>query len=78
MRTYAFALVMACLCSSLAQAELSFRMDEPRGDRQALASVPVPCLRDERDRRVVVTWWIENKTTGERRASGSSKVRVKC
>lgn len=70
--------VLACLCSSVAQAELSSRVDEPRRDRQALASVPVPCLRDERDRRVVVTWWIENKATGERRNVGSREIRQRC
>lgn len=70
--------VLACLFSTGAEAELSSRVDEPRRDRQALASVPVPCLRDERDRRVVVTWWIENKVTGERRSVGSREVRQRC
>lgn len=64
--------------SSMAHAELSSRVDEPRHLRLALAAVPVPCLRDERERRVVVTWWIENKVTGERRSVGSREVRQRC
>lgn len=70
--------VLSCLFSSVAQAELPSRVDEPRERGQALASVPVPCLRDERDRRLLVTWWVENKTTGERRSVGSREVRQRC
>ncbi|MBA4797003.1 MAG: hypothetical protein H2043_06345 [Rhizobiales bacterium] len=74
MRTLMFLAVM----SSIAHAELSPRIEGPRQHRQALALVPVPCLRDARDRRVVVTWWIENKATGERRSVGSREVRQRC
>lgn len=74
----AFVLVLACLFSSVAEAELSSRVDEPPHQGKALASVPVPCLRDGRDRRVVVTWWIENKVTGERRSVGSREIRQRC
>lgn len=70
--------LLCCLVSTTARAELPPRIQEPREDRQALASVPVPCLHDERERRVVVTWWIENKLTGERRAVGSREVRLRC
>ena len=63
---------------SLAIAELSQDVDEQRLPPQALSSVSVPCLRDGNDRRVVVTWWIEDKETGERRAPGSQEVRRRC
>lgn len=70
--------VLACVCSTVAEAELPPRVEEPRPHPQALASVPVPCLRDERDRRVVVTWWIENMATGKRRNVGSREVHQRC
>lgn len=71
-------LLLLAAMSSIAHAKLPPRIEEPRQVRHALASVPVPCLSDERDRRVVVTWWIEDKVTGERRSVGSREVRQRC
>lgn len=74
MRTLALIAVM----SSIAHAELPPHIEELRQGRHALALVRVPCLRDDRDRRVVVTWWIENNATGERRNVGSREARQRC
>lgn len=42
------------------------------------AQVAAPCLRDESEKRYVVTWEIHNTQTGERRNIGSQEVRLRC
>lgn len=72
------ALVLVLALPSIALAELQPDLDEGPAEPPALSQVSVPCLRDERDRRVVVAWWIEDSRTGERRAVGSQEVRLRC
>lgn len=66
------------LLPSVALAELPRKVPEEEDRRPTLASISAPCLEHRRDRRYVVTWWIENKATGERRAVGAQDVRLRC
>jgi hypothetical protein len=43
-----------------------------------LSQFRVPCLQPREVERHVVSWWIEDKRTGERRAVGSQEVRLRC
>lgn len=71
--------VFACFAApSIALAGLPSDPTEPPHERLALEKISVPCLRKEGERRYVVTWWIEDKLTGERRAVGSQEVRLRC
>lgn len=72
------ALLLALLLPTAAFAELSSDQDADRRNAPAFATVEVPCLRAQDERRYIVAWWIENKATGERRDAGTQEVRRRC
>lgn len=72
------ALLLTILWPSIALADLDPYVKTDRPQAAPLAVVQVPCLREADERRYVVTWWIEDKTTGERRDPGSQQVRRRC
>lgn len=71
-------LLITILWPSIALADLDPNVDADRRQAAPLAVVRVPCLREADERRYVVTWWIEDKKTGERRDPGSQEVRRRC
>lgn len=72
------ALILLLGLPSIAAAELSPVLDERRPEPPALSTVAVPCLREDEDRRYVVTWEIRNTVTGEVRSVDSQEVRLRC
>lgn len=72
------ALLLTILWPSIALADLDPRLDADRQQAAPLTIVEMPCLREAGERRYVVTWWIEDKKTGERRDPGSQEVRRRC
>lgn len=74
MRAWALMLLTA----TSAQADLPPHQPRYEPRPPALEQVAAPCLRPDREKRYVVTWWIEDKATGEKRAVGSQEVRQRC
>lgn len=72
------ALLLTILCPAIALADLDPRLNADKRQAAPLAIVDVPCLREADERRYVVTWWIEDKATSERRDPGSQEVRRRC
>lgn len=66
------------LFPSIALAELPSKMPDEEPTRPGLMVIAAPCLQPKQERQYVVSWWIENPKTGERRAVGSQDVRLRC
>lgn len=60
-----------------AMAALPEDVDDPP-EKKVIVAQPVPCLRDDRDKRYTVRWVIQNLKTGEIRDVGSQDVRQRC
>lgn len=71
------ALALAAL-PSLVLAKASSAPEPERAARPHLPQVSVPCLQPKQELRYVVTWWIENTRTGERRDVSAQEVRRRC
>lgn len=74
MRTWA----LIFLTATSAYADLPPRQSRHESQPPALEQVAAPCLLPDREKRYVVTWWIDDKATGEKRAVGSQEVRQRC
>ena len=61
-----------------ALADLPIDEKEERERRPALEQFVSPCFMPKVLRPYVVTWWIEDKHTGERRDLGAQEVRPRC
>lgn len=61
-----------------ALADLPLEHKEDRESRPALEQFAAPCLMPKVERSYVVTWWIEDAHTGERRDPGAQEVRLRC
>lgn len=59
-------------------AELPPAQDEERERPAEFDQVAAPCLTPSDPDAYVVTWWIEDKATGEKRAVDSQVVRLRC
>lgn len=66
------------LCATTAFADLPPRQDEERERPPVIDQVAAPCLTPAEPNAYVVTWWIEDKLTGEKRAVDSQVVRRRC
>lgn len=71
-------LIILLLSASASRAELPPRDEAEEPRPSVLEQVAAPCLLPAEERRYVVTWWIEEKSTGERRDAGSQEVRLRC
>lgn len=61
-----------------ALADLPLEHKDERERRPALERFAAPCLMPEVERSYIVTWWIEDAQTGERRDPGAQEVRLRC
>jgi hypothetical protein len=71
-------LAIILLMTSHAHAGLPPREETVVMRAPLLEELPAPCLRPTEEMSYVVTWWIENKETGERRDVSSQEVRLTC
>lgn len=61
-----------------AVADLPIDQMEDQERRPSLEQVATPCLMPKAERPYIVTWWIEDKRTGDRRSPGAQEVRLRC
>ena len=71
-------ILLSLLLPSIAFAGIPAEVDDDRPARTSINALPAPCLDTQRERGFVVTWWIEDRATGTRRAAGSQEVRLRC
>lgn len=71
-------LCLLLLTTTPALADLPPTQSEHHERTAPLEQVAKPCLRPQEPPSYLVTWWIENTETGERRSIGSRDVRLRC
>lgn len=71
-------LMVLILAATSAWSDLPNQTVADRNQRSAIEQMAVPCLQPRPPSRYVVTWWIENKLTGEKRQAGRQEIIRSC